>query len=67
MRSAYRVLFATILLIGLLAGSGAYGQGGATGAISRSVVDTSGRSVAGEEVARMYLHDITAKLYGEMK
>ncbi len=50
MRSAYRVLFATILLIGSLAGSRAYGQGGATGAISGSVVDTSGGSVAGADV-----------------
>ncbi len=39
-----------MLLIGLLAGSGAYGQGGATGAISGSVVDTTGGSVAGADV-----------------
>ncbi|HVH70454.1 MAG TPA: carboxypeptidase-like regulatory domain-containing protein, partial [Candidatus Dormibacteraeota bacterium] len=31
-------------------GKGAYGQGGATGAISGSVVDTSGGSVAGADV-----------------
>ncbi len=50
MRSAYRFFFATLLLIGLLAGSRAYGQGGATGAISGNVVDTSGGSVAGADV-----------------
>jgi hypothetical protein len=50
MRSSYRFFFAALLLIGLLTGSRAYGQGGATGAISGSVVDTSGGSVAGADV-----------------
>jgi hypothetical protein len=50
MRSLYRVLFAAILLIGVLSGRGVYGQGGATGAISGTVVDTSGGSVAGADV-----------------
>ena len=49
MRSTYRFFFASMLLIGALAGSRAYGQGGATGAISGSVVDTSGASVAGAD------------------
>jgi hypothetical protein len=50
MQSTYRFFFATLLLFGLLAGSRAYGQGGATGAISGSVVDTSSGSVAGADV-----------------
>jgi Carboxypeptidase regulatory-like domain/TonB dependent receptor len=50
MRSTYGFFFAALMLIGLLAGSRAYGQGGATGAISGSVVDTSGGSVAGADV-----------------
>ena len=50
MRSLYRVLYAAVLLIGLLGFQQAYGQGGATGAISGSVVDTTGGSVAGADV-----------------
>ena len=49
MRSAYRLVVSLILLAGLLAGR-AHGQGGATGAISGSVVDTSGSAVSGAEV-----------------
>ncbi len=48
MRSAMRILFASILLV--LGSRCTYGQGGATGAISGSVVDTSGGSVAGADV-----------------
>src|SRR6266851_3920848 len=50
MRSTYGFFFASMLLIGALADSRAYGQGGATGAISGGVVDTSGGSVAGADV-----------------
>jgi hypothetical protein len=50
MRSLYRFLLAAILLFGLTGGQRAYGQGGATGAISGTVVDTSGGSVAGADV-----------------
>lgn len=50
MRSLYRVLYAAVLLFGLLGSQQAYGQGGATGAISGSVVDTTGGSVAGADV-----------------
>src|SRR5713226_2798914 len=52
MRSTYRFsfFFTSVLLFALLTGSLAYGQGGATGAISGSVVDTSGGSVAGADV-----------------
>ena len=39
-----------LLLAGMLAGASAYGQGGATGAISGVVVDTSGGSISGAEV-----------------
>jgi hypothetical protein len=44
-------LFAGVLLLaGMLAGVNAYGQGGATGAISGVVVDTSGGSIGGADV-----------------
>ncbi len=49
MRSIHKILF-VVLLAGILTGTCAYGQGGATGAISGVVVDTSGGSVAGAEV-----------------
>jgi len=39
-----------LLLAGMLAGMNAYGQGGATGAISGVVVDTSGGSIASADV-----------------
>ena len=39
-----------LLLAGMLAGVNAYGQGGATGAISGVVVDTSGGSIASADV-----------------
>ena len=51
MPSVSQVLSATALVVTvLLAGQVAYGQGGATGAITGSVVDASGGSVAGAEV-----------------
>jgi len=50
MQRIHRFLFALSLLAGLLAGARAYGQGGATGAISGMVVDTSGGFVAGADV-----------------
>ena len=44
-------LFAGVLLLaGMLAGANAYGQGGATGAISGVVVDSSGGSIGGADV-----------------
>jgi hypothetical protein len=44
-------LFAGVLLLaGMLGGVNAYGQGGATGAISGVVVDTSGGSIASADV-----------------
>src|SRR5271154_3512744 len=44
-------LFAGVLLVvGMLAGASAYGQGGATGAISGVVVDTSGGSIGSADV-----------------
>jgi hypothetical protein len=50
MRSIYRISFVILMLIGSLTGRRALGQGGATGAISGTVVDTSGGSVAGADV-----------------
>jgi Carboxypeptidase regulatory-like domain/TonB dependent receptor len=49
MRGIHKFLLAA-LLIGSLASLQAYGQGGATGAISGVVVDTSGGSVAGADI-----------------
>jgi Carboxypeptidase regulatory-like domain len=50
MRSTFRLLGNIALLAVLLAGTYAYGQGGATGAISGLVLDTTGASVSGAEV-----------------
>src|SRR5438046_8604680 len=50
MRSKHRLLTVVLVLVGTLTSTGAYGQGGATGAISGAVVDTSGGSVAEAEV-----------------
>jgi hypothetical protein len=50
MRGIHRLLLAAVFLTGLLAGVRTYGQGGATGAISGVVIDTSGAAVDGAEV-----------------
>src|ERR1700687_3456942 len=50
MRGIHRLLAAVLVLMGTLMSTCAYGQGGATGAISGAVVDTSGGWVAGAEV-----------------
>ena len=50
MRSVYRMLVGVLLLAGMLTGSNALGQGGATGAISGAVVDSSGGSISGADV-----------------
>jgi len=50
MRSIYRLLAGVLALAFSLAGTSAYGQGGATGAITGVVVDTSGGSVASAEL-----------------
>ena len=50
MRGIPRFFFAVLLLAGFLTATRAYGQGGATGAISGVVTDTSGGSVACAEV-----------------
>ena len=50
MRGIPRFVLATLLLTGFLTGTRAYGQGGATGAISGVVTDSSGGSVASAEV-----------------
>src|SRR6202795_3187363 len=50
MRGICRLLAGVSLLAGMLAGANAYGQGGATGAISGVVVDTSGGSISGADV-----------------
>jgi hypothetical protein len=50
MRNIYRLLAAVLILVGTLTGTRVYGQGGATGAISGTVVDSSGGSVANAEI-----------------
>src|SRR5437870_8651319 len=47
MRGIHRLLAIVLVLVGILTSTDAYGQGGATGAISGAVVDTSGGPVAG--------------------
>src|ERR1700688_1115427 len=50
MWGSYRWFAGGLVLAGMLAGAGAYGRGGATGAISGVVVDASGGSIGGAEV-----------------
>ena len=50
MRSAHKVFLAAVFLTCALAGVRTYGQGGATGAISGVVLDTSGAAIEGAEV-----------------
>jgi hypothetical protein len=50
MRGIHRLLLAAVFLLGALAGARTYGQGGATGAISGLVLDTSGAAIDGAEV-----------------
>ena len=50
MRGIHKFIVAVLLLSGVLGGTRAYGQGGATGAISGVVADTGGGSVAGADV-----------------
>jgi len=45
-----RVLILFSLVLGLIAGTPAFGQGGATGAISGTIVDVNGGAVAGADV-----------------
>src|SRR5258706_15907694 len=45
-----RILILLPLILGLIAGKPAFGQGGATGAISGTVVDVNGGEVAGADV-----------------
>ena len=50
MRSVHKVFLAAVFLACALAGVRTYGQGGATGAISGLVLDTSGAAIEGAEV-----------------
>jgi Carboxypeptidase regulatory-like domain/TonB dependent receptor len=50
MRSISRLIMAAVFLVGSLAGIRTHGQGGATGAISGVVVDSSGAAVGDAEV-----------------
>jgi len=50
MRGRHRFFFAVLVLVEILASTRAYGQGGATGAISGVVLDTTGGSVPDAEV-----------------
>src|SRR5580698_1472535 len=50
MWGSYRLFAGVLLLVGMLVGANAYGQGGASGAISCVVVDTSGGFISGADV-----------------
>src|ERR1700687_3621742 len=50
MRGILRAVFFVVLVAGLLFSSSAYGQGGATGAISGTVMDVNGGTVADADV-----------------
>src|SRR5262249_60586157 len=50
MRRIFRLSWAAVFLVSLLAGVRTYGQGGATGAISGLVIDASGGAVGDAEV-----------------
>src|ERR1700741_4254666 len=50
MRGILRAVFLTFLAVGLLQLPTAYGQGGATGAISGTVLDVNGGTVADAEI-----------------
>ena len=50
MRGIIRAVFMVLLMVGLLLTPGAHGQGGATGAISGTVVDINGGTVADADV-----------------
>src|ERR1700720_3517258 len=50
MRRIHRLLLAAVFLASVLAGVRTYGQGGATGAISGLVIDSSGAAVEGADV-----------------
>ena len=50
MQKSIRVLIVLSLILGTLIGNTAFGQGGATGAISGTVVDINGGAVAGADV-----------------
>jgi hypothetical protein len=47
---SYKLFLGVLLLVAMLVGASAYGQGGATGAISGVVVDTSGGFISGADV-----------------
>jgi hypothetical protein len=50
MRRTYRFIVGVVFLVLLLAGRGSFGQGGATGAISGVVEDSSGATIADAQV-----------------
>jgi len=50
MRGIHRLLLSAVFLVGVLAGARTYGQGGATGAISGLVIDSSGAAIETAEV-----------------
>src|SRR5580704_12899786 len=50
MRGIHRLLLSAVFFVSVLAGARTYGQGGATGAISGVVVDSSGGAVSEAEV-----------------
>jgi hypothetical protein len=50
MRGIHRLLLSAVFLVSVFAGARTYGQGGATGAISGLVIDTSGAAIETAEV-----------------
>ncbi len=50
MQKTIRILILLVFILGLLSGKNAFGQGGATGAISGTVNDINGGSIAGADV-----------------
>jgi hypothetical protein len=50
MKGIFRIAAEVLLLTGMLSGMNAFGQGGATGAISGVVIDTSGGSIGAADV-----------------
>ncbi len=54
MRGIHRLLLSAVFLVSVLAGAQTYGQGGATGAISGLVIDSSGAAI---EIAEVQIID----------
>ena len=62
----HKLLLAAVFLVGALCAARAYGQGGATGAISGLVIDTSGAAV-GEARVRLALAAVKRAVIGQRR